>query len=193
MTHTSLSKTVFIVIFCVVALALVSCRKEKYKRIHPLFLTAFNVMAESSFVLIDQSQNDSIIFNVSSPQFNYEELLYSNVVLENYSLAASTSLSNGSKMQIIITINSNNYISILLDFALHKGSVPSPNDSNGFLLAFNDTVTINGIEFDGVLTNVSNYSSMGQLSSVEFSPTYGVLRIVSQENGAVYVRCFECD
>ena len=150
-------------------------------------------MAESSFVLIDQSQNDSIIFNVSSPQFHYEKLLYSNVLLENYSLAASTSLSNGSKMQIIINVDSNNFLSILLDFALHKGSVPSSNDSNGFSLAFNDTVTINGIEFDGVLTNVSNYSSMGQFSSVEFSPKYGVLRIVSQENGAAYVRCFECD
>jgi len=193
MTNTSLSKTVFIVVFCVFALAFISCTKEKYKRIHPLFLSAFNVMAESSFVLIDQSQNDSIIFDVSSPQFYYEKLLYSNVHLENYSLAASTSLSNGSKMQIVINVNSNNFLLIYLDFALHTGSVPSSNDSNGFLLAFNNTVTINGIEFDGVLTNVSNYYSLGQSSSVDFSPKYGVLRIVSKENGAVYVRCFECD
>jgi len=179
-------------------LVLVFTSCEKTIDVHPIYQAAFKPLEATSFVMVCDSFLDTIKYDTEMFSYNYEKKgLYSSTELQNISLYASIKgdLNNIHLLNMDLNPygNEEDLLSIALRFKITNADLTCSNNTDCFFDSFNNDFELNGLTYKQCW--FFNYpNSNGDLNTcLIYSPTFGVLRLISGFNGAIYNRCFECE
>lgn len=177
-------------------LSIASC--EKTIDVHPIYQIAFKPLESTTFYMVCDSLNDTIKYDTQPFIYSYEKKgLYSSTELQTISLYATI---EGDLNKVhLLNMDLNPYgnevdlLSIVMKFKITNADLTCQNNTNCFLDSFNNDFEINGLTYKQCFS--FNYlNSIGILTTaLIYSPSVGVLRLISNSNGAIYNRCFECE
>jgi hypothetical protein len=175
-------------------LMLSSCTKTA--DVHPIFQAAFKPIESTTFFMVCDSLADTIKYETNKLNFSYDKGIYSSTDWQSISVDAS--IKDEWQYLNLLSLKVEDYgtgsYELFMNLNLNIASAAHvfQNNPTGFQANFNNSFVLNGTTYEQCYYNIQTGSTGESYTTIIYSPIYGVLRLVDISNGAVYLRCFEC-
>lgn len=165
--------------------------------INPAIKTIFKPLELATYVLVCDSLSDTLSYHTQGMKIEFSKSPYTQYEFESVHILGTEKEGNPYMELLSIEFYEQDVDSdeLIVNFDLSVGGVHFYLNNLDFNLSqlFNNSYTLNGVEFDNCLV-ITNYNQNGlAYTSLVYSPINGILLACFRINGPVYLRCFDCE